>query len=255
MIGLALAASIGLAMPQDPPAWRLVFRDEFDRPGLPDPDKWDYEVGLVRNREAQSYQRASLRNSRVEGGRLIIEAHREDVEGGTYTSASLITLGKFAFQFGRVEVKAKLPAARGTWPAVWMLGEDRSIVRWPRCGEIDIMEHVGHLPGRIHGVVHQIREDGEVHWSQGGHVQVDTASEQFHVYALEWEPSGLKWFVDDKEFFAFPYQGPAKWTFDRRMYLLVNLAIGGTWGGQQGIDEKAFPQRFEVEYVRIYQRY
>lgn len=232
--------------------WRVVWSDEFNRDGLPDARKWDYEVGLVRNKEAQYYTRRRPENARVERGLLVIEARREPWQGSDYTSASLITLGKFGFQYGRVEVRAKLPAARGAWPAIWMLGEDRAIVGWPRCGELDILEHVGHLPGVVHGTVHQAK-DSSGYQSKGGTVHIPTATSAFHTYRMDWTPQALIWFVDDVEYFRFPYVGPTTWTFDRRMYLLLNLAVGGSWGGQQGIDAVLFPQRFEVDWVRVSQ--
>ena len=232
--------------------WLVVWSDEFNRDGLPDARKWDYEVGLVRNKEAQYYTRRRPENARVERGLLVIEARREPWQGSDYTSASLITLGKFGFQYGRVEVRAKLPAARGAWPAIWMLGEDRAIVGWPRCGELDILEHVGHLPGVVHGTVHQAK-DSSGYQSKGGTVHIPTATSAFHTYRVDWTPQAIIWFVDDVEYFRFPYVGPTTWTFDRRMYLLLNLAVGGSWGGQQGIDAVLFPQRFEVDWVRVSQ--
>jgi beta-glucanase (GH16 family) len=233
--------------------WKLVWADEFEYRGLPDPKKWGYEEGLVRNNELQFYTKGRAENARVENGALVIEGRREPFRGAQYTAASLVTLGRFAVQFGRVEMRAKLPAARGTWPAFWMMGEDIERVGWPRCGEIDIMEHVGHNPGVIHANVHQIGEDGK-HWSKGDQIRVPDCASAFHVYAVEWRPDGLDFFVDDNKYFTFPYQGPGKWTFDRRCYLLLNLAIGGAWGGQKGVDETAFPQKYVVEYVRVFQQ-
>ncbi len=131
----------------------------------------DYEAGLVRNKEAQFYTRHRARNARVERGLLVIEARREPWQRSEYTSASVITLGKCGFQYGRVEVRATSPAARGAWPAIWMLGEDRAIVGWPRCGEIDILEHVGHLPGVVHGTAHQAKDSGG-YQSKGGTVHI-----------------------------------------------------------------------------------
>lgn len=245
----AMLATMALA----PAGSNLVWSDEFDGRGLPDPAKWDYEVGRVRNNEAQYYTKARSENARLMGGRLIIEARKEPFEGAEYTSASLVTLGRFAFQYGRVEVAARLPKALGTWPAIWMMGEDRTVVGWPRCGEIDIMEHVAHNPTQIHATVHQAK-DGGGFWSKGGTMKLPTYGDRFHVYAMEWSKEELKFFVDDQPYFTFPYEGPSKWTFDRRMYLLINLAIGGAWGGQKGIDAGAFPQRYEIDYVRVYQR-
>jgi len=201
----------------------------------------------------QFYTKGRTENARVENGALLLEARREAFRGAAYTAASLVTLGRFAFQFGRVEMRAKLPAARGTWPAFWMMGEDIGRVGWPRCGEIDIMEHVGYDPSVVHANVHQAGEDGRP-WSKGGQIRVPNHASAFHVYAVEWRPDRLDFFVDDKKYFTFPNQGPAKWTFNRRCYLLLNFAVGGDWGGQKGVDETAFPQRYVVEYVRVFQQ-
>lgn len=247
MLTLALVSVLAA-----PAGWKLVWSDEFNGRGLPDPKKWDYEVGLIRNKEAQYYTKARKENVRCENGRLIIEDRKEPFEGAEYTSGSINTLGKFTFQYGRVEVSAKLPKALGTWPAIWMMGEDRPEVGWPRCGEIDIMEHVAHNPTQIHATVHQAK-DGGGFWSKGGTMKLPTYGDEFHTYAMEWSKEKLVFFVDDKAYFTFPYEGPSKWSFDRKMYLLLNLAIGGTWGGEKGIDAEAFPQRYEIDYVRIYQ--
>lgn len=255
MSGAAAGASGKAALRRQTEAkgWKLIWSDEFDYRGLPDPKKWDYEEGLIRNKELQFYTRGRAENARVENGALTIEGRREAFRGANYTAASLTTLGKLAFQFGRVEMRAKLPAARGTWPAFWMLGEDIGRVGWPRCAEIDIMEHVAHDPGVVHATLHQIGDDGK-HWSRGEQIRVPDFATAFHVYAAEWYPDRLDFFVDDKKFFTFPYQGPGKWAFDRRCYLLLNLAIGGAWGGQKGVDESAFPQKYVIEYVRVFQQ-
>lgn len=234
--------------------WKLIWSDDFDYNGLPDPKKWDYEVGLIRNDEKQYYTRARRENARVENGNLILEARREPFEKASFTAASINTLGKFTFQYGRIEVCALLPDTLGTWPAVWMMGEDIGRVGWPRCGEIDIMEHVAHNPGVVHATVHQVEANGTGHWSKGGTRPVPDFAKAFHTYAVEWSKEKLDFFIDDAKFFTFPYEGPARWTFDRRMYLLLNLAIGGSWGGQKGIDESKFPQQYRIAFARVYQR-
>ncbi len=255
-VTLAAVLAASATTSQTPPAlegWKLIWGDEFTRAGLPDPKKWDYEVGKMRNQELQYYTRARKENARVEKGVLVIEGRKEAHEGSDYTAASVISKGKFAFQYGRVEVRAKLPSGSGAWPAIWMMGEDIDQVGWPRCGEIDIMEHVAFSRGEIYGTAHGIDlEKG--HWSSGGSLKVPDCCDAFHVYAIEWSPKAIDWYVDDKKYFTLPYSGPQKWTYDRRMYLLINLAIGGTWGGAQGVDPAAYPQRYEIDYVRVYQR-
>jgi beta-glucanase (GH16 family) len=232
-------------------AWKLVWSDTFEKDGLPDPTKWGYEYGKVRNNEAQFYTRSRRENARVEGGRLIIEGRKEPWEGSEYTSASLISHGHFAFEYGRVEVVAKIPSARGTWPAIWMLGDDHELIGWPKCGEIDIMEHVLQTPGTIYGTVHQGDANGK-QVSRGGKTTVPDYATAFHTYSLEWSPTELDFFVDESKYFSYQRVATDPWSFDRPMYLLINLAIGGSWGGVPGIDAAAFPQRYEVKSVKIF---
>lgn len=254
--------------------WQLVWADEFDRDGLPDPSRWTYEEGLVRNRELQYYTAGRRENARVEGGFLILEARRErwpnprfqaDApenrwqqrrEFADYTSASLTTEGKAAWTYGRIEVRAKVPSGRGTWPAIWTLGANRRTVGWPACGEIDILEYVGHEPGVVHANVHTRGFNHARGNGRGASLKVPDAETAFHVYALEWTPQRLEFFVDDRKFFTLENDGtgPDSWPFDAPQYLILNLAIGGSWGGQKGVDDTIFPQRFIVDYVRVYQR-
>ena len=234
------------------PEWHLVWSDEFAKNGLPDPHKWTYETGRVRNNEAQTYTKRPA-NARVEQSKLIIEGQRESFDGAEYTAASLTTQGLAAWQYGRVVVRAKLPKAVGTWPAIWMLGTDISTVSWPRCGEIDIMEHVAFDPGVIHATLHQADAGGE-HISKGEQVRVPDFGDVFHVYAVDWLPDRLDFFVDNKKYFTYANDGKNAWTFNKPYYLLINLAIGGDWGGQKGIDAAAFPQKYEIDFVRVYQK-
>lgn len=258
---MKLALLLGLtaiaATAQDLPGWKLVWGDEFDRPGLPDPAKWGYEKGLVRNHELQFYTEKRRENARVEDGQLIIEARKEPMDGGQFTSASLISRGHGAWTYGRIEVKAKLPAARGTWPAIWMLPNDHGSVPWPRCGEIDIMEHVGHDPGVIHGTLHCEAYNHVKHTQRGSKLLVPTASSDFHLYAMDWSAERITIQVDGQTYATYdkkPGDTAAQWPFNKPFYLILNLAIGGAWGGQKGVDDAVFPQRMEVDYVRVYQK-
>ncbi|MCC5834016.1 MAG: glycoside hydrolase family 16 protein [Opitutales bacterium] len=244
--------------------WQLVWSDEFETDGYPDPDKWSYDlgtgqsVGLVGwgNNEAQYYT-DRLENARVEDGRLIIEARKEAMGNSAYTSARMVTREKGDWLYGRIEVRAMMPAGVGTWPAIWMLPTDWEYGGWPASGEIDIMEHVGFNMGTVHGTIHTNSFNHMIGTDRGGSIQVDQVATAFHTYAIEWEPDTIRWYVDDQEYFEFPRQphyGPDEWPFDRRFHLILNIAIGGNWGGQQGIDDSIFPQTMEVEYVRVYQR-
>jgi beta-glucanase (GH16 family) len=232
--------------------WKLVWADDFDRNGLPDSKNWGYELGKVRNNELQFYTNRP-ENARVEKGQLIIEGRHERFQGSDYTAASLITLGKQSWQYGRFVIRAKLPRARGTWPAIWMMGDDIEKVGWPRCGEIDVMEHVAHTPGTIYGTLHQADANGK-HVSKGESLRVPDCMDTFHIYALEWYPDHLDLFVDDHKYLTYAKDGKGPWTFDKKYYLLMNLAIGGDWGGQKGVDAAAFPQQYIIDYVRVYQK-
>ena len=232
----------------------LVWSDEFDYTGLPDPQKWDYEKGRVRNREAQYYTVERLKNARVENGKLIITACREEFEGANYTSASINTRGKYDFTGGRIEVKAKLPQGKGTWPAIWTLGSNIREAGWPACGEIDIMEFVGFEPDIVYANVHTNDYNHTKKNGRGGKIITERPYEDFHIYAVEWYEDRLDFYFDDQKYFSCPKKGEGigEWPFVNPQYLLINLAIGGAWGGQQGIDDSIFPVEYQVDYVRIY---
>jgi beta-glucanase (GH16 family) len=263
---LALALLAGTARGDD---WTLVWSDEFATDGRPDPAKWGYEEGFVRNNEAQYY---TPKNARVERGVLVIEARKEHLTGlparpgggrrsggraeTQYTSASLTTRGKASWTYGKIEARAKIPTGRGTWPAIWLLGTNVDEVGWPRCGEIDVMENVGFDPDVIHANIHTELYNHVKKTNKGSKVTVEKPYADFHVYALEWGPEALDVSLDGRKYFTFANEGtgPSAWPFDRPHYLILNLAIGGDWGGQKGIDEAIFPQRMEVDYVRVYQK-
>ena len=252
-----------------PPAgWKLAWSDEFDYEGPPDPKKWDYEEGFVRNNEMQYYTRARRENARVEKGVLVIEGRKEKFrnpkyqrgskdwrrgrEFAEYTSAALITRGKASWRYGRIEVRAKLPRGKGMWPAIWTLGTNRSKVRWPGCGEIDIMEFVGKQPDHVHGNAHYGL--GGRHRSKHGKLRTKAPYDDFHVYAIEWFPDRIDFYFDKKKYHTFRIDDAGKGAdnaFRRPHYLLINLAIGGSWGGK--IDEAVLPQKYLIDYVRVYE--
>ncbi|CAM2874624.1 glycoside hydrolase family 16 protein [Rariglobus hedericola] len=240
----------------DPAKWTLAWSDEFDRPGAPDATHWQREEGYRRNKEAQYYTRDRAENARIEDGHLIIEARRDNWNGKPITSASLTTKGKKAFLYGRIEVRAKIPTGLGTWPAVWTLGDNIDQAGWPACGEIDILENVGFSPRAIHANVHCKAYNHMTKTGKGRSIEVDAPWSDFHVYAVEWYEDRLEFFFDDTRYFIFRKESddPAKWPFAKSQYLILNLAIGGTWGGARGVDESLLPHRFEIDYVRYYQR-
>ena len=252
--------------------WKLVWSDEFEKPGLPDPAKWEYEEGFVRNNELQYYTRARSDNARVVDGMLVLEARKEAFKNPSYdpkskegwkrtralaeyTSASVTTRGKAAWTYGRIEVRAKIPTGRGMWPAIWMLGSDRS-QGWPACGEIDIMENVGFNPEIIHANIHTKKYNHVLGTNKGNRITVARPYADFHKYAIEWFPERIDFFFDDRKYFTYANEGtgPDAWPFDKAQYLILNIAVGGGWGGQQGIDDSIFPQQMYVDYVRIYQK-
>lgn len=239
--------------------YQLVWSDEFDYEGLPDVEKWGYDTGGSGwgNQELQYYTNEG--NAWVENGRLIIEARKEEKEGCDYTSARLVSRGKGDWKYAKIEVCAKLPSGVGTWPAIWMLPTDWVYGNWPASGEIDIMEHVGYDQDVVHASVHTQSYYHSIGTQKTNTIKVEGVSEEFHVYAVEWLPDTIKFFVDDEEYFSFtptdfkPYPSYKEWPFDKRMHLLLNVAFGGSWGGYKGIDDTILPARMEVDYVRVYQ--
>ncbi|MCU0451662.1 MAG: glycoside hydrolase family 16 protein [Bernardetiaceae bacterium] len=233
----------------------LVWADEFDTAGRPDPTKWAYDVGGHGwgNQELQFYTENVPRNARVENGHLIIEAHREPVQTNNYSSAKLVTRGKASWTYGRLEVRARLPQGRGTWPAIWMLA-DVPQLKWPDDGEIDIMEHVGHDQGVVHGTVHTKAYHHSIGTQKGGQTRDAAVSSEFRTYRIDWSPQQIEWYIDGKKYYTFANEQKTKaeWPFDRPFYLILNLAIGGAWGGQKGVDDSQLPQRLEVDWVRVY---
>jgi beta-glucanase (GH16 family) len=237
----------------------LVWFDEFNYAGLPDATKWSYESGYIRNKELQYYTRQRLDNAKVENGNLVISALNDSLRSGSsvypITSASLTTKGTKEWTYGRIEVRAKFPSSLGTWPAIWMLGSNISQVGWPACGELDILEHVGYMPDTIHFNVHTEKYNHVKKTNKGSKIFYPNAMNDFHVYALEWFPDHLDWYMDDKKVFSYANENTGKdaWPFDAPQYLILNLAFGGDWGASKGVDISSLPQRFYIDYVRLYQ--
>ena len=234
----------------------LVFQDEFSKNGLPDVSKWEFETGGdgFGNNELQFYTKNRLENARVEDGILIIESKKEKWQKNEYTSAKLTTKNTFPFQYGTVEVRAKLPKGKGTWPAIWMLS--KNLKAWPDDGEIDIMEHVGYNQGFVHGSVHTKKYNHIINTQKTDTILINDVAENFHVYRADWTPEKIEMFVDDEKFFSYvktetDYEA---WPFDQPFYLILNQAVGGNWGGKEGVDSTIYPQKFLIDYVRIYKK-
>jgi beta-glucanase (GH16 family) len=225
----------------------LNWSDEFNYSGLPDPAKWGNEVGYIRNHEQQYYTDRRLENALVKDGNLMLIGRKEPFQNFNYTSASINTLGKFSFRYGRVEARMRLPIGQGMWPAFWMMGENRPQVGWPRCGEIDIMEHINST----------LKLVGTAHWYNEKHVSSGTSIpcdvRQFHNYAVEWNRDSIRWLLDNKRYYAISIRDSVNSTgeFHKPFYLLLNLAIGGDWPKNPDTTTQ-FPDTVFVDYVRVY---
>lgn len=244
----------------DPPMatqWQQVWSDEFNYNGLPDSTKWNYDVGGTGwgNNELEFYTQKRMENARVENGNLVIEARKEAWQGMNYTSARMLTKNKGDWQYGKIEVRAKIPRGRGTWPAIWMLGSTTPL-KWPDDGEIDIMEHVGFDQGVIHGTIHCKKYNWVSGTQKTATISVPDCSDNFHVYTVEWDRSVIKLSVDSTRYFTFSNEGSGydAWPFDNKMFLILNIAVGGNWGGQKGVDDTIWPQKMEIDYVRVWQK-
>ena len=240
--------------------WKLIWSDEFSYNGLPDSTKWTYEVGGHGwgNNEKQYYLEKSIENSVVKNGVLSIIALKKQYQNLNYTSAKLTTYNKLLIQYGKIDVMAKLPRGKGNWPAIWMLSESfqKKTELWPLCGEIDIMEHVGNNPNSIHTSLHSELYN-HMKGTQVTHFEMlPDVFDSFHKYGIEWTKEYIRFFIDDKLFFE-SYKGQdgrvsanEGWPFDKPFYLILNLAIGGGWGGE--IDDTIFPNEMQIDYVRVY---
>ena len=269
-----LNALIVRKKPADPRTWKLVWSDEFNYQGSPDPDKWSFNEWPARkvNDEDQTYTRRA-KNVRVDGEKLIIEAHMEDFNDAKYSSGRIHSQGKGDFLYGKAEIRAKLAAGQGTWSAIWMLpadpyknsttceeGEDwqgsETCDAWPSSGEIDIMEYVGYDPQTIHGTVHNRAYFFINQQQRKASIEGKNVEDEFHTYSLEWNADDITIFYDGVPYFYYKNQGEGwqSWPYDQAYHIILNLAVGGAWGRAGGpIDDSIFPARMEVDYVRVYQ--
>ncbi|WP_119843738.1 family 16 glycosylhydrolase [Reichenbachiella sp. MSK19-1] len=233
-----------------------IWQEEFDYTGAPDPTKWGYDLGGNGwgNNELQHYT-DQPENASVADGLLTITAIKEKTENSDYSSARLVTRDKGDFLYGRFEIAAKLPAGKGTWPAIWMLPTDWVYGSWPKSGEIDIMEHVGYDQNRVHITVHTEAYNHSIGTQVGKNKVIEGVSDSFHLYRVDWTPESIKGYIDDLQIFDFPneHKGSATWPFDQKFHFLLNIAVGGDWGGAEGIDETIYPVEMVVDYVRVYE--
>ena len=228
-----------------------TWSEEFNYNGAVDSNTWTHEIGNGEwgwgNGEFQYYT-SSLNNVKVEDGVLKITAKREDMAGYEYTSARIISRDKFEFQYGRVDIRAKLPTGGGTWPALWLLGANFNEVGWPACGEIDIMEHWGHDPTVIAGSIHTPMSHGDT-WTHG-YTTVNDYHEEFHIYSIDWDENRIQFFVDDVLYYTYSPspQDSDSWPFDQEMFFILNVAMGGHWFD---VDPQFNESTMEVDYIRI----
>lgn len=226
---------------------KLIWADEFNYKGAPDSSKWTYDLGGNGwgNHELEYYTNRP-ENVMVKDGMLHITALKENFKGNEYTSARILTKGKFSFKYGRVEARAKLPTGVGTWPAIWMLGSNIDSVGWPACGEIDIMEHLGRDLNKIYGTLHYPEHYGS--HANGKTIKISNAHD-FHIYGLEWSPKEIKISVDGKVFQTV--ENSPEIPFNQNFFIILNQAMGGDFGGP--VDPKVTKETMEVDYIRVYQ--
>ena len=229
---------------------KLVWSDEFNTPGAPDPSKWAYDIGTGSdgwgNQELQYYT-SRPENVVIADDMLRITVRKENYSGREWTSARIKTQGKYSVKYGKIEMRAKLPSGKGSWPAFWMLGDNINTVGWPASGEIDIMEHVGNDQNRVHGTLHFPGNSGGN--AVGKQITVPTASTEFHLYSVEWNESVIKFAVDGTVFHEFANRPDLP--FHQPFFIILNFAVGGGFGG--AVDPSFNGDVYLVDYVRVYQ--
>lgn len=245
----------GYTTPTNYPGMTMIWSDEFAGEELNE-DYWTFETGNGQNgwgnNELQYYRQD---NTLLREGYLVIEAREENFAGFNYTSSRLITLNKFDFQYGRIDIRAVLPEGQGLWPALWMLGTSIQQVGWPACGEIDIMEMIGGGPGRddtVHGTLHWSQNGEHVFTGDGITITGDNFQDAFHVFSIRWDAQQVRWYIDDQLFHSIDITDPEMSEFHEPFFFIFNVAVGGNWPGSPD-GSTVFPQRMIVDYVRVFQ--
>lgn len=264
-LGCLAKQNINLQRPARPartPGWVMVWSDEFNQTdgSAPDPSKWSYDLGGGGwgNNELQTYTN-HLKNAQIQNGMLVISAVNETFTGTdgiprNYTSARLLTKGKFAQAYGRMEARIKVPYGQGLWPAFWMLGDNIDTVSWPNCGEIDIMENIGKEPDTVHGTIHGPGYSGGNGIGAPYVLANGRFADDFHVFSVEWEPNTIRFYVDGnlyKTITSAQIPAGTKWVYDHPFFLILNVAVGGGWPGNPD-GTTTFPQTMQVDYVRVW---
>lgn len=253
MIPMLLIASLGATAK---PARHLVFVQDFSKIKQLDPKVWNYETDPPANNEKETYTGPDGGNVYIKDGALVLEARKD--ASGKITSGRITT--KQTFKYCKIQVVAKVPAGRGTWPAIWMLGDSlrqsgAANRPWPQCGEIDIMENVGFDPDSFHTTIHS----GKYNWMKNNEPTIAktiaNGPATFHTFWMDWTKEGMTFTIDGKKLVHWDRKpgGEDAWPFDAPFYLILNLAIGGDWGGQKGIDDSIFPAKFEIKSVKVWE--
>ncbi len=236
--------------------YELVWSEEFNYTGFPDPGKWTHETGGDGwgNNELQYCKEMDSNNAWVEDGSLVITALKENYGGRNYTSARLRTKGNKEFKYGKIEARMRLPYGQGLWPAFWMLGTNNDEVGWPASGEIDIMEMVGGVTGdnTIYGTIHW--ENNDEHAQYGGSKSLSSGifADTFHVFSVEWTQQYIRWYLDGTQYHVVDIKPAGLSVFHQDFFIILNLAVGGNWPGSPDAST-VFPQQYEVDYIRVYQ--
>lgn len=250
--GGVVIPTTGYTTPLTYPGYSLVWQDEFDGSALG--NHWNFEVNGNGggNNELQFYR---TENTSLVEGNLVIEAKQESYGGRNYTSSRLTTQGKKSFKYGRIDIRAILPEGQGLWPALWMLGDNISTVSWPACGEIDIMELIGHQPNRVYGTIHWRAEDNNninALLSNNKALSSGKFSDEFHVFSIIWDANQIKWYMDDILYNTADITPAPLSEFHNPFFFIFNVAVGGDWPGSPDATT-SFPQRMIVDYVRVFQ--
>lgn len=239
---------------------KLVWEDDFTDPVLNE-EKWTAMIGDgcpdfcgFGNNELQYYSDRE-KNLRIKDGKLIIQAVKDTLGNSAYSSAKIVTKGKGDWRYGKILVRAKVPYGRGTWPAIWMLPTMEGDRKWPLDGEIDIMEHVGYNQGVIYGTIHSKKYNHLIGTQKVDSIALPDAHETFHDYSLEWTETSMTWSIDSQPYYTIQKgeEGYEGWPFDQPFHLILNLAVGGNWGGKYGVEDSIWPQTLEIDFVKIYQ--
>ncbi len=235
----------------------LVFSDEFDAEGAPDPSKWGFDIGTGPNGDGWGnselqYYTDRTENIKVENGYLLINALEESYEGANYTSSRIVTRGLFEQTYGRFEARIRLPYGKGLWPAFWLLGNNCEEEIWPQCGEIDIMEYLGDEPTKVFGSVHGPNNFGADAITKDYELNNDRFDTGFHVFGIEWGVDYINYYVDGDLYNQITPDDVSEWVFDHPFYIILNVAVGGNFPGNPN-NETRFPQTMLVDYVRVYQ--